>query len=602
MKLHPLHPALPIAALALFAAMVAVPSRAATDDTTAIVHAQIFDAAGTAPYRGTLLIRDGRIAALGPDVKVPLHATVIDAKGETLMPGIFDLHTHWTPSSTPAYTPQIALAYLATGVTTVDDFNAAPESYAPRRQWLSTLYAPHVNFAARISTPLGHGADWADQNTTRWVNTPASARRAVDAVAAYHPDLIKAFTDGWRYGAAPDNTSMDEETLAALVDEAHKFGLKVATHTVTIDRGRIAAEAGVDIIAHSLQDRPIDAETLALIKKAGTYYIPTLAVYEPIKPDRPLPYPIDDPRMQARLHRFDDALHNLKAVYDAGIPVAVGTDAGMFAHRGATEHELELMVRAGLTPEQALIAATRTSASALKLQDDRGTLEVGKRADLILVDGTPWTDITAMRKVQRTFVDGVLVYGPGAKIPPTNRIDHMPAIKVPALVDDFERDDGRTALDTLRVDEADGGQDRTIQTTTTITHGDGKALLVAAQLSSEPDAFASAILPLSRGQIAPADLRQYHGVRLQIRGEVGRGAVALRTAGSLRWQHDISVGAHWASVDVPFNELAALKPAHVGLAAADTSWAGDDLTGIAVVGYGAPGQKIWLEIDDVRFY
>jgi hypothetical protein len=94
--------------------------------------------------------------------------------------------------------------------------------------------------------PGGHGADWADQSTTRWVNTPEAARAAIEALIPYHPDLIKVFTDGWRYGAAPDNTSMDGWTLSALTDQAHKHDLKVVTHTVTVDRGLLAAHSGVD--------------------------------------------------------------------------------------------------------------------------------------------------------------------------------------------------------------------------------------------------------------------------------------------------------------------------------------------------------------------
>ena len=102
------------------------------------------------------------------------------------------------------------------------------------------MASPHVNFVARMSTPGGHGADWADRATTKWVNSPAAARLEVKALVPYKPDFIKAFADGWRYGASADNTSMDEGTLTALVDEAHRNQLKVLTHTVTVDRGAIA--------------------------------------------------------------------------------------------------------------------------------------------------------------------------------------------------------------------------------------------------------------------------------------------------------------------------------------------------------------------------
>src|SRR5436305_406671 len=176
----------------------AAPLAAADDGTLAIVGATVFDGTGAAPRVATVVIRDGRIVEVTPDGKAPRGAKVIDARGKALIPGLFDLHTHWTPAGEPNTTPQIATAYVKSGVTTVNDFHEQPESYAPRREWLKSLVTPHVNFAARISTPGGHGADWGDQATTIWINTPNAARAAVEKLKPYQPDLIKAFTDGWR--------------------------------------------------------------------------------------------------------------------------------------------------------------------------------------------------------------------------------------------------------------------------------------------------------------------------------------------------------------------------------------------------------------------
>src|SRR5262249_35068037 len=113
------------------------------------------------------------------------------------------------------------------------------------------------------------------------VSTAREARAAVRRALPYRPDVIKAFTDGWRYGAAPDMTSMNEETLAALVDEAHKNGLEVLTHTVTLERAKIAPRAGVDVIAHGVGDKAVDEELIKLMKAKSTTYAPPLAVYEP---------------------------------------------------------------------------------------------------------------------------------------------------------------------------------------------------------------------------------------------------------------------------------------------------------------------------------
>lgn len=592
-------------AASLLAALLAMPAAVAFAQESkplAIVDVTIFDATGRAPYTGTAVIHDGRIAEIGPDVAVPRGAQVIRARGKTLIPGLFDLHTHWN-SGGPTTTPATATAYLATGVTTVNDFAEPPESYEPRRRWLSQLATPHVNFAARLSTPNGHGGNWADENTTRWVNTPESARRAIDEVVKYKPDVIKAFTDGWRYGSGVDNTSMNLDTLSALVDQAHKHGLKVLTHTVTVERGRQAGEAKVDVIAHSLQDRPIDAEAVAAMKSGGTYYAPTLAVYEPIRPGQPSPLPASHPAMQQRLQKWGYALQNVKTLHDAGVPIAVATDAGMFPHQGATAREVELLVQAGLTPTEALIAGTANSAAALGMEDDRGTLKPGLRADLVLLDGKPWEDISAIRKVERVFVDGRQVWGTGVKLPVANQAEAMPAILIPALVADFERADGRTSLDTLPLDDADAGQDRTLQVTAPVAREQtGHALSLQARLSSKPEPFAAAILPLSRGSVEPVDLRGYRGLRFDIRGDADKPAtLEYRGVNNSRWSYKLQTQPGWQTVEVAFDALQA-QPSLRGEEGALPVWTGDNLQQLVFSVEGKPGEKVWLQLDNVVFY
>jgi imidazolonepropionase-like amidohydrolase len=569
-------------------------------DVTAIIGATVFDGTGAAPRVANVIIKDGRIAEVGPKVRAPRGAVVIDAKGKALLPGFFDVHTHWTPGGAPAITPQIASAYIAAGVTTVNDFHQAPESWAARRQWLSTLAAPHVNMTARVSTPGGHGADWADVNTTKWVSTPEGARAAIRELLPYKPDLIKAFSDGWRYGTAPDNTSMDQGTLSALVDEAHKNHLKVATHTVSVERGRVAARAKVDIIAHSLQDREIDDETVALIKAGGTNYAPTLAVYEPTKPGQKPPENPDDPRYKQSVRKFGYALHNVKALHDAGVRVVLGTDAGMpgTAHGVSTLREMELLVQAGLTPAEALIAGTADSARALDEIADRGTIEKGKRADLVLVDGAPWANVSDVRKTSRVFIDGRQVFGPGTMLPKANAERAMPGVPAKALVDDFERADGRTSLDTLRTDDMDGGIDRTVQVSQVVDRaGGGKALGVYARMAAKSDPSAGVILPLTRGSVQPVDARAFKGVRLDVRGDGGDYDLRVNTLNG-RWASDLKAGPAWKTVEIPFS---ALKRAG-GRGGSTAPWTGSDLVEVEVGGSRGAGKKLWLEVDNVTFY
>lgn len=571
------------------------------EPTLAIMGATVFDGASPAPYGANVLIRDGRIAAVGPEVRAPRGAKTINAQGKALLPGFFDVHTHWTSGGTPAGTPDIASAYVKAGVTTVNDFHQPPEAFEPRRRWLQTLATPHVNLTARMSTPGGHGADWADQNTTRWANTPESAVAGVAAVAAYSPDLIKAFHDGWRYGQSADNTSMDERTLKALVDAAHARDLKVVTHTVTVARGAEAARAGVDIIVHSLQDREVDAETIAAMRASGVVYAPTLAVYEPVKPGETPPGDMNTPRMRLSQRKFQFALDNVRLLQAAGIPVALGTDAGMpgTPHGSASLHEMELLVRAGLTPVQALMAGTANSARAMGVIADRGTIEVGKRADLVLIDGRPWEDISHVHRTHSVFIDGRQVHGPGIALPAANHRPLMPAVQVGALVDDFSRPDGRTSLDTLRLDDFDGGQDRTVQLSQVIPRGtDGGALSLSARMARKDSPSAGVIFPLSRGSVEPVDLTRYRGVRLEVRGDGG--AYELRLRGeSGSWRANVQAGSQWKTVEVPFS---AFEPIAQRGGAAGPAWTGQNLFELRLGGSRAAGSMMWLEADNVSFY
>lgn len=568
---------------------------------TAIMDATVFDGTGAPPRVATVIIRDGRIAAVGPGLKAPRGALVVQAKGKALLPGFFDLHTHWTPGGAPAIAPQIASAYVAAGVTTVNDFHQPPEAYEPRRRWLAGLTTPHVNFTSRMSTPGGHGADWADTATTKWVNTAEAARAEVRALLPYKPDAIKAFADGWRYGSSPDNTSMDLWTLSALVDEAHKNDLKVLTHTVTVERGKVAARAKVDVIAHSLQDRQVDAEVVELMKANGTVYAPTLAVYEPVKPGQPQPANPNDPRVQQSMRKFGYALYNVKALHDGGVTIAVGTDAGMpgTPHGAATLREMELLVQAGLTPSEALIAGTANSARVMGKLADRGTIETGKRADLVLIDGAPWAQISDIRKTDRVFIDGKLAFGPGAKPTAADGQTAMPAIKTAALIDDFERPDGRTRLDTLRLDDMDGGHDRTVQVSqVAVRGGSDHALLLTARMATKEAPSAGVILPLSRGSVEPVDASAFKGVRFDVRGDGGEYGVSVNTL-SGRWRAPVTAGPEWTTVEIPFSSLVR-APGRGGSPTA--AWSGADLIDVGFNGARKAGQKLWLQIDNVTFY
>jgi hypothetical protein len=264
-------------------------------------------------------------------------------------------------------------------------------------------------------------------------------------------------------------------------------------------------------------------------------------------------------------------------------------------HGVSTLHEMELMVRAGLTPTEALMAGTAMSAKVINQLADRGTIEVGKRADLVLIKGEPWKTISDVRKTDRVFIDGKLVFGPGAPPMTANQATAMASIPAKAQIDDFERPDGRSSLDTLRTDNPDGGMDRTVEVSQVITRGDqGKALSINARMAMKAKPSAGVIIPLTRGSIQPVDATAFKGVRFEVRGD---GDYALGVSTSFgRWAAPFSAGSTWKTVEIPFSALKAASERNKG------DWTATDLTEVEFMGGRKGGEKLWMEVDNVAFY
>ncbi|MEX2260948.1 MAG: amidohydrolase family protein [Bryobacteraceae bacterium] len=324
--------------------------------------------------------------------------------------------------------------------------------------------------------------------------------------------------------------------MAAIVEEAHKNGIKVLSHTVTLERAKIAGRAGVDVIAHGISDRPVDRELLRILKSKGTTYAPTLAVYEPRSRNvlTPLLQTVMEPLLRmavkppltepgngnshaapaARQRRWQYLLDNTRRLREAGIPFAVGTDAGVTGtyHGWATLRELSLLVMGGLTPLEAIAAATSGAARALGVLDERGAVEPGKLADLVLVEGSPHRKIEEMERIRRVFLGGreldreALARDIASPLPTP-----LDAVAVPQKVDDFERADGRSALDTLWVNSTDSGHNHTrmIFGRRLRDHGN-HALSVTAQMAQKDHPYARVNVPLSPGAVEPADASASH--------------------------------------------------------------------------------------------
>jgi imidazolonepropionase-like amidohydrolase len=387
------------------------------------VGARVIDGTGKpAIENATLIIRNGRIEAVGRRVKIPAGAERIDATGKTIIPGLICAHGHLSDAA------QFGV-YLRDGITTILSLGGAKEFDLRDQSAKATPgTAPHVYVAGLIQDSTAIPGAVA-------VKTPDEARKSVDDLIRNKPDLVKVRVDDF-LGARP---KMAPDVYQAVIDEAHKNGFRTAAHVVLLDDAKGLLRAGVDYIAHSVRDRDVDDEFIALMKKRHVFYSPTLtrelAVFtyaetpsffsdpfflkeaDPAEMAR-----MEDPKYQEKMRNdagakwYKDhlpiAMRNLKALSDAGIVIAMGTDSGGGPGRfqGYFEHlELEYETKAGLTPMQALVSATGGAAKALNISNQVGTLEKGKQADFVVLSANPLDDIKNTRSIEQVWIGGVRV-------------------------------------------------------------------------------------------------------------------------------------------------------------------------------------------------
>lgn len=215
----------------------------------------------------------------------------------------------------------------------------------------------------------------------------------------------------------------------------------------------------------------------------------------------------------------------------------------------------------------------------------------------MLLKGAPWASIADIHKTDRVLIDGHLVYGPGAIAPAANAMTSMRAMPAKALIDDFERSDGRSSLDILRTDDVDGGHDRSVQVSTIVNRtASDHALSVTAKMSRKEKPGAGVIIPLTRGSIQPVDAKAFKGVRFEIRGDGAYGFSVNTPSGA--WSADVTAGLDWRRGEAPFDSLKKPTPRGGGTA----TWTGDNLVEVEFEAIRPAGQKLWMEIDNVEFY
>jgi len=418
----------------------AAPAAAATD-IVVVQAGRLLDRPGRAP-RGpsTVVVRDGRVSEiLDGFVDVPGSLRVIDQRARFVLPGLIDSHVH-LHSDTGGQQGQLeavqledveiafnalvnARKTLRAGFTTVRNLGDYSGATLALRDAVRAgkVVGPNIVDAGRsISTTSGHmdralgyREEFSDllHQHENLCDSPESCRRAVRIQVGRGVDVIKIATTGGvnsQVGAGLGQQMFDDE-VAAIVEAARMYGKKVAVHAHGADGINAALRAGASSIEHGTL---LDDASIAMFLKNGTYYVPTLSVingYIERLASNPEAY---SPDVRAKIEwRIRVTGESLRKAVPRGVKIAFGTDAGVSKH-GRNADEFELMVKHGMTPAAALQAATINAAELLGLQDEVGTLEPGKRADLIAVDGDPLLDVTVLKRVPfvmkdgREFIDG----------------------------------------------------------------------------------------------------------------------------------------------------------------------------------------------------
>ena len=377
-----------------------------------------------------VLVEGDRIKEVGPAKDIQAHAPqtakFIDLPGATLLPGLIDCHTHLmarAPNTPDGYILDLATKSQAfralegaadarltlhVGFTTVRDVENEGSGYADvaLRDAINQglVEGPRMQVATRAIAavgqyePFGVSPDLRDFPTgAQMVSGAEEARRAVREQIGHGADLIKVYAD-WQ------TPTLTVEEMRIIVDEAHKLKRKVAAHATTAEGIFNAVTAGVDSIEHG---HGADRKDIELMKEKGVFLVPTVGVIDAMYAERSAKFSPEGRK------RFEDYLQEiqqgLQLAESLGVKIASGYDAGNVDHQGKNAEELVSLTRRGLTPLEAIRAATVAAAELLAWQERVGAIEAGKYGDLIAVQGDPLSDITVLRQVKFVMKGGIVV-------------------------------------------------------------------------------------------------------------------------------------------------------------------------------------------------
>jgi len=433
----------------------------------ALVGATLVDGTGVPPVQDSVVVlRGGKIDCAGTRIQCPppSGAAVLDLKNYYVTPGIVDAHVHFSqtgwadgrPDSIDvrdrypydeveaglrAHPERFLRSYLCSGVTAVFDVGGYSWTWDLRARADADPLAPHVASAGPLLSTLDFWLNLPAERQFIYLGTEEDARAGVRYLASHGADAVKV----WFIPVAERNFDDMAKAVLAAGDEARAQKVPLIVHATGLKEATAALRAGANLLVHSVEDLPLDDEFLRLAKEKKTMYCPTLTVLdgyrrmfegaeqkkEPVVDDpngcvdpetlahvaetaRLTVPPADAATAERRRNRFATSAKvsaaNLKTVRDAGIPIAMGTDAGnpLTLHGPSVYAEMEAMQAAGMTPMEVLVASTRGGAMAMSRPEQFGTLEKGKRADLLVLAADPTRDIKGLRQLRYVVKNGVV--------------------------------------------------------------------------------------------------------------------------------------------------------------------------------------------------
>jgi imidazolonepropionase-like amidohydrolase len=545
-----------------------------------IRHARIFDGVRVLPS-GDVWVRNGVIKAVGPHLETPPTVAVVDGSGKTLLPGLIDAHVHTMGQA------QFLASALALGVTTEIDMGSAP-GFADRiereqAEGQDLDLADLRSSRTQPTAPNGHGTEYGIPIPT--LSSPEEAQPLVDALLAEGADFIGeiVYDDGSEAGLRLPTLS--KETLRAVIDAAHRRGQLAVVHVLSLQGAKDAIAAGADGLAHVFADRPVDDEFVSLVAERHAFVMPTLSLLASLSGESQGPSLARDPRLEPYLSseaiadlntRLPKNIGNLayaketvRRLRSAGVPILAGTDA----HNPGTAHgasllgELRLLVDSGLTPDEALAAATSVNAAFFRL-NDRGRIAAGQRADLVLVAGDPTVEISDIDNVVAVWKLGARDDRESYRAAVTKkkeeenarRRDPPPAGSESGLVSDFEDGTASSAFGlgwSASTGRILGGREPAVQLSVVDggAGGSRKALEVSGEIAAGIFGWAGAIFYPGPAPMTPVNLSGRRTISFRARGDGRTYQVILvtKSTGSMPLMSAFTAASDWTTVNVPLS-------------------------------------------------